>query len=204
MLPAVRAFHDRVPLTDAELAAVWPLIVLRGAVLVVSGHSQVAIDPGNAYAASGSVGELAMFEAATSVPCEVMHQLLRDGLGLAATPRPLPAVTLPMVEPEPAVIDLSTTSPLLDAGRWTDPDVEHRLAAAADGAVLLRHGEPRLSRTPPLSLTAPETVAVGCTVVAPRACSCGPPGTYASTTSTARCAWPARVPASWSEVPIRC
>ena len=54
MLPAVRAFHALRPLSPAEVAAIWPLVVLRGAVLVVSGEHQVQLDGGdNAYAADG-------------------------------------------------------------------------------------------------------------------------------------------------------
>ena len=163
VLPAVRAFHERVRLDDAEIAALWPLVVLRGAVLVVSGHSQITIDPENAYAASGSIGERAMFEAATSVPHEVMHQLVRSALGLPGATRTPPTSVVPMTDAVPLVVDLSPTSALLDAGRWTASDVEQQLVAAGDA--VLRHGEPRLSRTPPLSLTEPETVAVGCTLV---------------------------------------
>ena len=47
VLPAVRAFHAVVPLTDDDLEALWPLIVLRGAVLVASGEHQALLDPDN-------------------------------------------------------------------------------------------------------------------------------------------------------------
>ena len=48
-LPAVRAFHQLRPLSYEEAAALWPLVVLRAAVLVVSGEQQAAIDTDNAY-----------------------------------------------------------------------------------------------------------------------------------------------------------
>ena len=55
VLPAIRAFHELRPLSPAEVAAIWPLVVLRGAVLVVSGEHQVQLDGGeNAYAARAS------------------------------------------------------------------------------------------------------------------------------------------------------
>lgn len=50
VLDVVAAFHERSPLDDADLAALWPLVVLRGAVLVVSGEQQVALDGDNRYA----------------------------------------------------------------------------------------------------------------------------------------------------------
>ena len=73
VLPAVRAFHALRPLSPAEVAALWPLVVLRAAVLVVSGEHQVQLDGGdNAYAASGIEREWRIFEQAVSVPSQVM------------------------------------------------------------------------------------------------------------------------------------
>ncbi len=49
ILPAVKAFHARYPLTHAELTALWPLIVARAGVLVASSEQQLSIDPDNEY-----------------------------------------------------------------------------------------------------------------------------------------------------------
>ena len=49
VLPAIRAFHELVPLDDADVAALWPLVVLRGAVLVASGEHQAMLDPENRF-----------------------------------------------------------------------------------------------------------------------------------------------------------
>ena len=49
-LDSVVAYHEVVPLTEAEIRALWPLVVLRGAVLVVAGEHQAALDPDNAAA----------------------------------------------------------------------------------------------------------------------------------------------------------
>ena len=51
-LPAIAAFHAVRPLGPAEIEALWPLVVLRAAVLVVSGVHQAAIDADNDYATS--------------------------------------------------------------------------------------------------------------------------------------------------------
>lgn len=45
ILPAVQAYHGTNPLQREELLALWPLIVARAAVLVLSGEQQVSIDP---------------------------------------------------------------------------------------------------------------------------------------------------------------
>ena len=49
VLPAVRAFHAIRPLTTAEVDALWPMLVLRTAVLIVSGAQQELLDPDNPY-----------------------------------------------------------------------------------------------------------------------------------------------------------
>uniref|UniRef100_UPI0013578527 phosphotransferase n=1 Tax=Agromyces humi TaxID=1766800 RepID=UPI0013578527 len=83
VLPAIRAFHALRPLSAAEVAAIWPLVVLRGAVLVVSGEHQVQLDGGdNAYAADGIAREWRIFEQASSVPAEVMTGVIAGALGV--------------------------------------------------------------------------------------------------------------------------
>lgn len=106
VLPAVRAFHALRPLSPAEVAALWPLVVLRGAVLVVSGEQQVQIDGGaNAYAAAGVEREWRIFEQATSVPSEVMTGVIADALGVPLGGRvgapKAPVSRSPRVRPRP-------------------------------------------------------------------------------------------------------
>ncbi len=84
VLRAIRAFHALRPLSPEEVAAIWPIVVLRGAVLVVSGEHQVQLDGGeNAYAASGIEREWRMFEQAVSVPTAVMTAVIADALDVA-------------------------------------------------------------------------------------------------------------------------
>jgi 4-aminobutyrate aminotransferase-like enzyme/Ser/Thr protein kinase RdoA (MazF antagonist) len=83
-LRAVTAYHRLRPLTAAEAAALWPLVVLRGAILVASGHHVVATDPENAYAADNLGHELAILDAAVSVPLPVASALVADALGADA------------------------------------------------------------------------------------------------------------------------
>ena len=84
----VRAFHAVRPLTAAEADAVWPLLVLRTAVLIVSGAQQAALDPDNAYITEQSDAEWRMFEQATSVPIDVMTAVIKRRSGARRCRRP--------------------------------------------------------------------------------------------------------------------
>ncbi|MET8944009.1 aminotransferase [Streptomyces sp. NPDC004542] len=161
VLPAVRAFHAVRPLTDDEADALWPLIVLRASVLVVSGRYDHLQDPGNGYVSDALDREWAMFEAAVSVPVEVMTARIRDALGRPAT-MPLPAARhrlLPALPEEVPVLDLGVLSDELHTGRWLDPGAETALAAGRD-AVRTRHGEFRLTRSTPDTTRAAATCAL--------------------------------------------
>lgn len=169
IVPAVRAYHDIRPLTAAEIDALWPMVVLRTAVLIVSGAQQAELDPDNAYVTEQSDGEWRMFEQATSLPMDVMTAVLRAELGVAA-PRAAVTATVPMVVAENVVtLDLSTTSDVYDhafvPGGWLSAGLEDRLAAdaVARGAtlVLIRLGEPRLTLAPALSQRSAEVVPTG-------------------------------------------
>ncbi|MET8977049.1 aminotransferase [Streptomyces sp. NPDC004539] len=143
VLPAVEAFHAVRPLSDAESAVLWPLVVLRAGVLVVSGQYDASLDPDNAYASAALDREWAMFEAAVSVPAEVMAGVLRARLGRPATPA---AVTGHRLLPgDPHVLDLSVHSDVLHSGRWSEPGIEQALAAEHPTS-RTRHGEHRLTR----------------------------------------------------------
>ena len=89
ILPAVRAFHAIRPLTTAEADVLWPMLVLRTAVLIVSGAQQASLDPDNPYLTEQSGGEWRMFEQATSVPIDVMTAAIRADLGLAVATGPI-------------------------------------------------------------------------------------------------------------------
>ncbi len=170
VLPAVRAFHEVRPLTSAEVDTLWPLLVLRTAVLIVSGAQQASIDPDNDYVTEQSDGEWRMFELATSVPIDVMTAVLRADLGLAGLPEP---VTGSLVAVDSvATLDLSTASDAYDFAFDADgalrPGVEDDAARAAvrNGAhlVVTQYGQPRLSRTHRLSHDNPDVVPTGVSV----------------------------------------
>ncbi|MBC3269495.1 aminotransferase [Pseudomonas sp. SWRI81] len=166
ILPAVKAYHAANPLQYEELQALWPLIVARAAVLVLSGEQQVSIDPGNTYSRDNLSHEWEIFRVATSVPLALMEAAIVDAVGYA-----LPAIDsdgfaplLPsLVGREFALIDLGVLSPHFEAGNWEQAGIDQRLlaeAAAAHGLAASRYGQYRLSRTRADSAEEPDTFAL--------------------------------------------
>jgi 4-aminobutyrate aminotransferase-like enzyme/Ser/Thr protein kinase RdoA (MazF antagonist) len=164
VLPAVHAFHDLRPLSAEEAAVLWPLVVMRAAVLVVSGEQQAAIDGVNDYVTGALEHERRLFERVMSVPAEVMTALIMAELGRdGESPRAPsgPALDLGRV----AVLDLSVQSDAMDQGAWLEPGLEDRLAerllATGYDAVATRFGEARLTASTVLAGVSPATVATG-------------------------------------------
>lgn len=158
-MPAVRAFHELVPLTDAEQEALWPLVVLRGAVLVASGAGQVAAEADNEYARERMEHEWRIFRTACSIEPPLAEAMVRAALAgpqAAETEaaaradsafRPLVPV---LAERGWRYARLDAASPLLHRGRWLEPDAEERIAreASADGRfAVFAYGEHRLTRS---------------------------------------------------------
>ena len=163
VLPAIRAFHAARPLSEDEIEALWPLVVLRGAVLVLSGRQQVRIDEDNTYAGDALDREFRVLTQAASVPVDVMTQTIRRALGFAAvTEQPWSGPALLPALPRVVVIDAGTVSPLNDEGAWLSGDTVERAARAAldDGAdaVVLPAWRPILAAAPQRTPAAPSTV----------------------------------------------
>ncbi|WP_405669940.1 aminotransferase [Streptomyces sp. NBC_01530] len=172
VLPAVRAFHAVRPLSPEEAEAVWPIVVLRAAVLVASGRHQAAVDEDNAYAKAALDREWRIFEQATCLPLPVMIRLIRDATGMAGVPArtaqadaPVRPLLRDLVADDITLLDLSTEADSMDQGAWTDAGTEARLvtSALADGAaaVATRYAHARLTGTPPLSTVSAATVPTG-------------------------------------------
>ena len=177
---AVTSYTRIAPLTDAELDALWPLVVVRAAVLVASAHHVLRTDPGNAYAAENLRHEQLILQAATSLPLPVATALARRAAGTDPEPLAAPPAQ-PMLGGPVTVIDLSPTSAALDEGRWLEPDIEHRLAAeavrAGATAVTTRFAEPRLTRAHPGQSAAAVVVpGIDVTVAAPAVLTAPWPG----------------------------
>lgn len=170
-LAAAVAFDRIVPLADDEVAALWPLVVLRGAALVVSGEHQVALEASNDYAAERIEHEWHLFETSLSLGWDEAEYALRAALGReAGTGRVLAG--------EIELLDFSVTSPLLNEGRWLEPDAEWELAREAlsrASVAAAPYGQYRLTRsvahssqgTPTLALAWELFAAAGAEVFAP-------------------------------------
>jgi len=167
-LPLIAAFHRERPLSPAEIDALWPLVVVRAAVLVVSGNHQAAIDADNDYATGALENEWGIFARATSLPTAVITAEIRAALGGEPFAHPI-SVESPLIrglEAASAVrLDLSLDSDALDGGAWLDSGCEERLArealARGAAAVYTAFGEARLTRSATLSSQSSATVATG-------------------------------------------
>ena len=167
-LVAIEAFHAIRPLGPAEIEALWPLVVLRAAVLVVSGMQQSAIDADNLYANTRQDVELLVFDRATEFPLDVMTNQIRHALGVA---EPLELITgtasliLGLEPGDVTRLDLSVESDAMDNGVWLSANCEERLARSAVGAgatsVMTTFGHAQLTRSTTLSETSSPTVATG-------------------------------------------
>lgn len=148
---AVRGFTAAVPLSDEELAAIWPMMILRGAVLAVSGWSQLRIDPDNRYARKRLEHEWQVFEQTVDYESAQAIPQLRLAAGRAHLAGFDYAEVIPGLD-RARVLDLGVRSAALDRGRWIAPGVERELvreALSCEPVVVMRFGETRLSRVSP-------------------------------------------------------
>lgn len=157
VLDTVVAFHAGAPLSRDEALAVWPLIVLRAALLVASGWRQLEIDGDNDYARERIAGEQAIFEGATALPLVEATEHVLGRLGFEARTFDAPALSgevigfLPDVSGPLSVIDAGVEADALDAGRWMLADAENTLIETAFSAgarvAVMPYGVFRLTRT---------------------------------------------------------
>ena len=171
VLPAIASFHRIRPLSMPEIEALWPLVVIRGAVLVASGSQQVRNDESNDYAREGLVREESIFHSASSVPSPVMTRIIAQHLGLTSSElAPKPAASrLIASDHSVALLDLGVGSRILDEGAWvTDSsarravaDAVERLFALGDNMVIAPFGAIDASRSRPLSVDPASTWRTG-------------------------------------------
>jgi len=169
VLPAVRAFHALRPLSDDELTALWPLVILRGAVLVLSGRQQVRLDEANSYADAALDREFRVLTVASSVPSDVMAGALRQAVGVEPDSRQ-PWSRVPVLDPFDRVVALDggTVSPVNDDGAWLransidDAAIAH-LDSGAD-AVYVSAWKAVLAGAPTRTPSAPATIPTGTTL----------------------------------------
>ena len=138
VLPAIRSFHRIRPLSIHEVEALWPLVVIRGAVLVTSGQQQVGTDESNVYAREGLLREQLIFDRASSIPSDVMTEIIAQQLGLRSPGSALTATPSRLFDTDRTVaqLDLGVASPILDEGAWMTAVSARRAVAEAVGGLL--------------------------------------------------------------------
>ena len=166
ILPAIQAYHQINPLQSEELLALWPLIVARSAVLVLSSEQQASIEPDNGYIQANLASEWNIFDVATSVPIALMEAAIVDAVGeWEADEEAEPfSLLLPSLSGQSfTLVDLGVLSEHFVAGNWEQSGIEEQLlkeAAHRHGLAASRYGEYRLSRTLPDSAKEPDTFAL--------------------------------------------
>lgn len=164
-LPAIKAFHALRPLDENELTALWPLVVLRGAVLALSGRQQVRLDEANTYAGDALDREMRILEVAASVPAEVMSATIRHDLGVSSrlddSWSGAPILTFGRV----STLDGGTVSTVNDEGNWLRTEaIEEAAQKALDegaDAVHLPAWHAVLTGAPERTPDAPATIPTG-------------------------------------------
>lgn len=141
-----RGFLPLLPLTEAELASVWPMVLARSAAVAVSGDQQAALEPDNGYVAQSRDEEWDALAALAAVPLELAEAVLREAAGLEPWPmRPrVPGARPPVPMAGATILDLSTTSDALAPSATADAAAMAARVQAADVPAIGRWGEARL------------------------------------------------------------
>ena len=173
VLRVIAAFHAEAPLDDAEVEALWPLVVLRGAVLVVSGEQQVVARPGQRLRRREPRARVGR-SSTRRARCRFAGRqaaMRRSARRRGGPPAGAPAPAASRADgTDAAVVDLSPERrPARRRARWLAPAssdaVLRRLPSA--GRALTRYGEPRLTRARPRPRAEPATIALGVDLAAP-------------------------------------
>lgn len=172
ILPAIRAYQAHNPLTEAELRALWPLVLNRAAVLVLSSAQQLAVDPGNQYTRDNVAHEWEIFDTATAVPFALMQAAILRAAGLpVATPDMSGcAPLLPELHGQAVHrLDLGVLSAHYEAGNWEQPGFDQHLLTRQPAPACTLYGQYRLSQTHIDRAAEPATCALGVELHVPHA-----------------------------------
>ena len=152
---AITAYHAIRPVSEVEADALWPLVVVRGAVLVASAHHVLATDAANEYAAENLVHEREIFAAGDIGAAGGGNRARAGGDGpLDVPPLEMPAAdraaARAAMPPMSGVVDFSPTSPALHErpmARGIRRRRSLRRGLAGARHCVARFGEPRLTRS---------------------------------------------------------
>ncbi|MCU0263446.1 MAG: aminotransferase [Candidatus Nanopelagicales bacterium] len=171
----LRGFLAEQSLTAVEIAALWPMVAGRACAGLVSTAHQLSSEPDNPYLHENLAVDSAVFAMVADLPLELGTLAMLRAAGLLGAPEQVlatEALVLPGLGPV-TPIDLSTTSPLLDEGAWTDPDrvraaIRSAVAAATPRSAVIAYGQAHLHHSQVDSLAEPATIHLGLDVLLPR------------------------------------
>lgn len=162
----VAGVHAVAPLSEEELALLWPLLLTRLAVSVTNSGLGKLARPEDPYVVVSERSAWAFLEAMGAYPEDYVHARLRLACGLAAHPSGEAVAAHIAAVPAAAVLAVRLVeAPVLDlsiggAGSPDDPqrfDIaaleRHIDTVARDGVALGRYAEPRLIYTAPAFVT---------------------------------------------------
>ena len=172
IVDVVSGFHARLPLTEPELAAVFPLVLGRAAGGAVSTWQQAMAEPGNRYANDLIDIDWGSLAAVAAVDPDLAEAALRAACGLdphpaaAALRHHIAALALvPPIDPKGRAlrpVDLSVASPEYAHGEWETAEGVAAAAAVAAGELAVgRYGEARLHRCGRPAAVEPATIHLG-------------------------------------------
>lgn len=141
----LRGYHEVYPLTEAEVAALWPLVVARAASNVASSEHQARLEPDDEYVLTSVQDDWAIWNSVRHVPWRAAHGVLSEAVGVLAPRLEPPKAVNSLIEAEVQVpwVDQSVT-----AVPFTPESADHSEAVRAqllNGWGVGRYDEGRLS-----------------------------------------------------------
>jgi Ser/Thr protein kinase RdoA (MazF antagonist) len=141
----LRGYHEVYPLTEIEVATLWPLVVARAASNVASSENQARLEPDDEYVIGSVDDDWRIWRAVRAVPWLAASGVLAEAVGYqAARPTP-PMAASPLLESESGVpsVDQSVTADTFDPAQWCQADGVR--AQLLNGWGVGRYGEGRLA-----------------------------------------------------------
>jgi len=170
-------FHAELALSEAELAALFPLTLGRVAASAVAGSLQASLEAQNRYVGQSTDVCWTHLAALTAVPPTLAEAVCRSACGLEPHPHALAlrrflasAPSSPPVElngRRPVPVDLSAGSAELTEGGWRTPEgLAFAVARPAGEVAVARWGEGRIAHGEPAGQAEPATIHLGVDVFA--------------------------------------
>lgn len=147
-LPAVAAFHTELPLTEADIKALWPLVIARLGLLRAAAERALVL--GDTHDSQWLTTLRDRFDQVTALQPALMEAAIRHTLDWPLRPVPDFGPLLQEIDPESIrLVDLSPSSTAFFEGNWQDPESDWRILARIAWDTKMgatRFGEYRLSR----------------------------------------------------------